>query len=208
MRTNLRQVATLAAEYSQVPSQVQECLELIRDCRRDLRLLIQLRSQHAAPLSARSGTLERIDSVISAAQTALDNVSKLVESCRPEAHKGRTPFRNKMKWVLADSHEFHTQRPALHRHHGAVQAELEFVRQAALTPAFGQQNQKNNDGDDIQRKATSFDDTKQAPQVFENYTLLEDLMGEISGTPAWDFIIRSRSSAHTIYQCLLIPPVL
>jgi hypothetical protein len=182
MRNNLRQVATLAAEYSQVSGQVQESLELIRQCRHDLQLLIQLRSQHAVFLATRAGTIERIDCVILAAQAALEKASKLVENCRPEVHKGRTPFRNKLKWVMADHHDFHNQRPVLGRHHDAVLAELKFVREAALTPAHTHQEQSNEYRADSVRKTTPLEDKIKPPQIFEDYTLLKGLMEDVSGT--------------------------
>ncbi|KAH6871411.1 hypothetical protein B0T10DRAFT_500556 [Thelonectria olida] len=171
----LRQIAALATEFDRVPNQVRGCLELVRTCDHDLQHLIQLRTEHARLLERHSGAIKRIDGIIKAARKALKDVCKLVENCRPEAHEGRTPLRNKLRWVLVDSRDFEHQEPGIRRHHAAILAELIFIRRVAVMASSSKQFRNR----DMERKKQLGLAAKPS-QVFENLTLLGDIIGDLS----------------------------
>ncbi|KAH7126110.1 hypothetical protein EDB81DRAFT_663142 [Dactylonectria macrodidyma] len=166
----LRRLTNLTIEYDQVPSEIRSCLELVRTCNKDLQLLIELRNEHLALLEQQTETLDRVNSIIEAAHVGLSEACEVVERCRPGAHRGKTPFRNRMKWILGDSLQFRNHEPVISRHHSAVLAELIFVRQMALwSPVADQQ------------KAIESRSIEKAPLVFDNIALLGDFMGDVPG---------------------------
>lgn len=167
--SRLRQIATLATDYDQVPDQVQVSLELVRTCDRDLQHLIQLRNEQAAVLEQDYITANRVDSIINNAQHGLDRVYKLVESCRPEAHEGKTPFKNKIRWILVDSLDFESHKPVISQHHVSVLEELNRLRQMALVASSKQQ--KNEEIEEVKTPKAEV----KTPQVFANLDLLGDI---------------------------------
>lgn len=165
----LRHLATLAVEYDQVPNEVRCCLELLRTCDQDLQRLIELRNEHLVLLEKQPEALDRVNKIIEAAHRGLVEVCEIVEKCRPEAHRGKTPFRNRMKWIFVDSMLFRNQEPVISRHHTSVLAELIFVRQIVLwAPVVEQQKIEQNQS------------VEKSPPVFENIALLGELMGDVS----------------------------
>ncbi|KAL6406862.1 hypothetical protein AUP68_09672 [Ilyonectria robusta] len=168
----LRHLATLAVEYDQVPNEVRCCLELLRTCDQDLQRLIELRNEHLVLLEKQPEALDRVNKIIEAAQTGLVEVCEIVEKCRPEAHRGKTPFRNRMKWIFVDSMLFRNQEPVISRHHTSVLAELIFVRQIVLWAPVAEQQKKIEQSQSIEK----------SPPVFENIALLGELMGDVSAS--------------------------
>ncbi|KAF7554375.1 hypothetical protein G7Z17_g2977 [Cylindrodendrum hubeiense] len=166
----IRHLATLIIEYDQVPNEVRCCLELVRTCDQDLQRLIQLRNEHLVLLEKQPEALERVNNIIEGAHNGLVEVCEIVERCRPEAHQGKTPFRNRVKWIFVDSMQFHNQEPVISRHHAAVLAELNFVRQIVLWAPMAEQ-QKIQESQPIEK----------ALPVFDNIALLGELMGDVSG---------------------------
>ncbi|KAF7554292.1 hypothetical protein G7Z17_g3032 [Cylindrodendrum hubeiense] len=165
----LRRLTSLTIEYDQVPDEIRCCLELVRTCNQDLQRLIELRNEHLALLEKQPDALERVNNIIGAAHKGLAEICEVVEKCRPEANRGKTPFRNRMKWIFGDSTQFRNQEPVISRHHATVLAELNFVRQVALWAPIADQ----------QRVSES--QTAEAPlPVFNNIGLLGDLMGDVS----------------------------
>lgn len=191
--TSLRQIATLAAEYNQIPDQVQQCLELVRHCDHDLRNLIQLREKHAALLRQQAGAVERIDSVISAAHLGLDNMRRLVESCHPQAHSGRSLFRNKMRWVMVDGSDFRSQQPALSRHRAAVLAESQFVYRLTLESSSSKRI-------DNVVKEERFPVEAKMSHVFEDFTLLKELMGDATGISTFGYTSGGHLAADNAFR--------
>lgn len=181
----LRQVATLAKEYNQVPTQVQRHLELIRKCNDDLRQLVQFRDDYATILGKTAGALERIDHLISNAHSCLDGMIQLIESCRPQEPKGGTAFRNRMKWVLVHSPDFQDQLqdqlPMVSRLHANILDELDSLRQTVLMATFDREERPKEEpqGEALQNDIPVVDIT--IPPVFKNLTLLNDLMGDALG---------------------------
>ncbi|KAH7136761.1 hypothetical protein B0J13DRAFT_80666 [Dactylonectria estremocensis] len=171
----LRRLTSLTIEYDQVPSEIRSCLELVRTCNKDLQRLIELRNEHLSLLEKQPETLDRVNSVIEAAHAGLAEACEVVERCRPGAHGGKTPFRNRMKWILGDSLQFRNHEPVISRHHSAVLAELIFVRQMTLWSPIPEQQTA------IERHSA-----EKAPMMFENITLLEDFMGDapVSTSPS------------------------
>jgi hypothetical protein len=178
----LRQVATLAKEYNQVPTQVQRHLELIRKCNDDLRQLIQFRDDYAAILGKSAGALERIDHLISNAHSCLDGMIQQIESCRPQEPNGGAAFRNRMKWVLVHSPDFQDQMPTVSRLHANILDELDSLRQTVLMATFDREERpKEEPREETTQKDVPVVDVT-VPPVFKNLTLLNDLMGDASGT--------------------------
>ncbi|KAI1020716.1 hypothetical protein LB504_011949 [Fusarium proliferatum] len=124
---------TWALDHDQVPNDIRRSLELVRTCDSDLQHLIELRQECLHLLQRRPKVLERVHSIIESAQRGLQEVCEIVERCRPEADRGgKTTFSKRMAWVLVDASEFKSQEPIVSRHHAAVLAELNFLRQIAL----------------------------------------------------------------------------
>lgn len=179
---SLRQMANLAKEYSQVSNRVQRYAELIQKCNDDLRHLIRLRHDHAVVLEKKLGTLDHIDDIISNAHTSLDNLTRLLEACRPpERHGEETSFRNKVKWILVHLPDFQDQQPALRRVHDHVLQELDLLRQTIIMSSFDEQSAvKKKPQIELEENRAQHTDITMPP-VFENLALLNDLMGDLPG---------------------------
>ncbi|KAH7228495.1 uncharacterized protein BKA55DRAFT_526860 [Fusarium redolens] len=154
-------------DVTQVPATIRHSLEFVRLCYQDLQHLIELRQAYLSLLEKRPVVLERINSIISAATKGLVEVCAIVEKCRPEAHRGRTGFRCRFQWIFFDEKDFHAHEPVIARHHAAVLAELNFLRQIVLfTPIAPAEDGKGET--DGKRKGTMF---------FDNVALWGDLFG-------------------------------
>ncbi|EXK78576.1 hypothetical protein FOQG_16766 [Fusarium oxysporum f. sp. raphani 54005] len=154
-------------DVTQVPSTVRHSLELVRTCYHDLQHLIELRQVCLSLLEKRPAVLQRVNSIISTATEGLVEVCAIVEKCRPEAHRGRTGFRCRFQWIFFDEKDFHAHEPVIARHHAAVLAELNFLRQILLfTPIAPVEDGKGEA--DGKRKGTMF---------FDNVALWGDLFG-------------------------------
>lgn len=128
---SLRLAFNAVTDTSRVPNEIRTCLELVQTCHQDLQDLISLRSHHLGLLEAAPAPiLARLNSVIDQANRGLAAARCIVEKCRPEAHQGKsTLLHSQLEWVWSASSEFKCQEPLLSRHHAAVLAELNFLRQ-------------------------------------------------------------------------------
>ncbi|KAF5718324.1 hypothetical protein FGLOB1_1698 [Fusarium globosum] len=162
---------TWALDHDQVPNDIRRSLELVRTCDSDLQHLIELRQECLHLLQRRPKVLERVHSIIESAQRGLQEVCEIVERCRPEADRGgKTTFSKRMAWVLVDASEFKSQEPIVSRHHAAVLAELNFLRQIALLAPVPEPVK-------VKEKCGVRDEAA----VFDNVALLGDLLGDATG---------------------------
>ncbi|KAJ6788468.1 hypothetical protein PWT90_02613 [Aphanocladium album] len=129
--TSLRSTFNTVTNTGRVPNEIRICLELVQTCHKDLQDLISLRNDHLVLLEAApSQILERLNTVIDQANRGLAAARCIVEKCRPDASNGnKTPLHSQIEWVWRGSSEFRCQEPLLSRHHAAVLAELNFMRQ-------------------------------------------------------------------------------
>ena len=162
---------TWILDHDQVPNDIRRSLELVRTCDSDLQHLIELRNDCLRLLQRRPKVLQRVHTIIESAQKGLQEVCEIVERCRPESDRGtRTTFSKRMAWVLVESSEFKSQEPIVSRHHAAVLAELNFLRQIALMAPVAEQ-EKREEKKGIVKEAA----------VFDNVALLGDLLGDMKG---------------------------
>ncbi|KAJ4024035.1 hypothetical protein NW766_000265 [Fusarium irregulare] len=160
---------TWILDHDQVPNDIRRSLELVRTCDSDLQHLIELRNDCLPLLQRRPKVLQRVHTIIESAQKGLQEVCEIVERCRPENDRGtRTTFSKRMAWVLVESSEFKSQEPIVSRHHAAVLAELNFLRQIALMAPVSEP-EKREEKKGIVKEAA----------VFDNVALLGDLLGDM-----------------------------
>ncbi|PQK13652.1 hypothetical protein BB8028_0004g05830 [Beauveria bassiana] len=128
---SLQSAFSTVTDTGRVPNEIRICLELVQTCHKDLQDLISLRNDHLILLEAAPAQiLQRLNSVIDQANRGLAAARCIVERCRPEANRGRrTSLHGQLEWVWGASSEFRRQEPLLSRHHAAVLAELNFLRQ-------------------------------------------------------------------------------
>lgn len=156
-------------DHNQVPNDIRRSLELVRTCDLDLQHLIELRNDCIHLLKRRPKVLQRVHTIIESAQKGLQEVCEIVEKCRPENDRGsRTTFSKRMAWVLVEASEFKSQEPIVSRHHAAVLAELNFLRQIALMAPIAELEERE------EKRGTVVDAT-----VFDNVALLGDLLGDL-----------------------------
>ncbi|KAF5615221.1 hypothetical protein F52700_13515 [Fusarium sp. NRRL 52700] len=161
---------TWALDHGQVPNDIRRSLELVRTCDSDLQHLMELRQECLHLLQRRPKVLERVHNIIESAQRGLQEVCEIVERCRPEsARGGKTTFSKRMAWVLVDASEFKSQEPIVSRHHAAVLAELNFLRQIALLAPVPEPAR-------VEEKCSVRDEAA----VFDNFALLGDLLGDMT----------------------------
>ncbi|SCV55224.1 uncharacterized protein FFB14_14011 [Fusarium fujikuroi] len=200
---------TWALDHDQVPNDIRRSLELVRTCDSDLQHLIELRQECLHLLQRRPKVLERVHSIIESAQRGLQEVCEIVERCRPEADRGgKTTFSKRMAWVLVDASEFKSQEPIVSRHHAAVLAELNFLRQIALlAPVPEPVKVKEKRG------------VRDEAAVFDNVALLGDLLGDATAsirkpqivqsidapTPTIVFNTNAESATPTTQSLLQVP---
>lgn len=175
----------LIVESAQADDQVRRSFHLVRTCDRDLQHLISLRDAHLDILERKPIELQRVNAIIEDAHKGLLEVGRIVEKCRPEAHKGRLPFYRRGGWTLFNFKEFNSQVPVINGHHQSVLTEITFLRQIALyiPPP-------------VQMEAVRID-TKEAKEKrinIDNINLLSALMGGRSGMFASLFTIILHSS--------------
>ncbi|KAF4998036.1 hypothetical protein FDECE_11913 [Fusarium decemcellulare] len=158
-----------SGNHGQVPNEIRRSLELVRTCDKDLQHLIELRNECLPLLQRRPRILERVHSIIEAAQAGLEEVCEIVEKCRPEAHNGKTPLSSRMAWLLVNASEFRSQEPVISRHHAAVLAELNFLRQVALFSSTSDSHKVEESGN-----------AQKDVAMFDHIGLLGDILGDIS----------------------------
>ncbi|KAF6834595.1 hypothetical protein CPLU01_04880 [Colletotrichum plurivorum] len=152
-------------DIDQVPSQVRRSLELVQTCHRDLQHLIEIRQECLSLLQQTPVIMNRVNEIIAVATQGLVEVCQIVEKCRPGAHNGKIPFKNRVAWVMFDSKEFKTHEPVISRHHSSVLSELNFLRQSALLAAHTGEKKPVTPG--IIGKSA---------EIFDNVALLGGLM--------------------------------
>lgn len=128
---SLRSAFNAVTDTGRVPNEIRICLELVQTCNQDLQDLISLRNTHLELLKAAPAhILERLNGVIDQANRGLAEARRIVEKCRPQAHReNKTPLHSQIEWAWSASSQFRCQEPLLSRHHAAVLAELNFLRQ-------------------------------------------------------------------------------
>ncbi|KAF9767022.1 hypothetical protein IL306_000465 [Fusarium sp. DS 682] len=162
---------TWALDHDQVPNDIRRSLELVRTCDSDLQHLIELRNECLPLLQRRPKVLHRVHTIIESAQRGLQEVCEIVERCRSEADRGgKTTFSKRMAWILVDASEFKSQEPIVSRHHAAVLAELNFLRQISLLAPVSEPAR-------VMEKYG----VKEDATVFDNIALLGDFLGDIAG---------------------------
>ncbi|RGP69845.1 hypothetical protein FLONG3_7671 [Fusarium longipes] len=164
---------TWILDHDQVPNDIRSSIELVRTCDSDLQHLIELRNDCLPLLERRPKVLQRVHTIIESAQKGLQEVCEIIERCRPENDRGtRTKFSKRMAWIVVESSEFKTQEPIVSRHHAAVLAELNFLRQIALmAPITGAEKREEKRG--VVKEAA----------VFDNVALLGDILGDLTIVP-------------------------
>lgn len=136
----------LAIELDQVPEDIRHCLELVQTCHRDTQHLIEMRNQNVVELQRRPKELERVDDIIITTLKGLQEVSELVEKCRPDANGGQTHLGKRLWWKYVDRDMFQMQLPIVERHHTSVVAELNYVRQLGLLSPAAQAGPQGGGG--------------------------------------------------------------
>lgn len=122
-------------ELKNTPADVKTCLDLVDRVNKDLQYLISLRTSYAKTLESTPEVLTRVDGVIQDGYQSIQSVGLLLEGCRTGAHGGQTPFRGRMKWVLADSAAFRFETVNLLVQHNTINVELTHLRNIeALQP--------------------------------------------------------------------------
>jgi hypothetical protein len=121
-----------AIDVDQVPKEIRRCCELVKTCYKDLQYLIELRGQYLDILRGRPRELHRVEGIIEDTQAGLVEVCRMVERCRPEAHKGKIPLGRRLWWMWVDKDEFDLHRPIIERHHTAVVNEVSWLRNLSL----------------------------------------------------------------------------
>ncbi|KAG6027307.1 hypothetical protein E4U41_000971 [Claviceps citrina] len=116
-----------------IEGDIRRCLDLVLTCHRDLQLLIHLRNQHLRFLElAPSHVLERVNHVIDTANQGLAEARRVIEKCRPRAHRGgggmRTSWQSQLEWMVCSAAGFRAQEPLITRQNAAVLAELGYLR--------------------------------------------------------------------------------
>ncbi|OAR01143.1 hypothetical protein LLEC1_05187 [Akanthomyces lecanii] len=136
---SLRSAFNAVTDTGRVPNEIRICLELVQTCHQDLQDLISLRNKYLELLEAAPDQiLTRLNTVIEQANRGLAAARAIVEKCRPEAHRGnKTPLFSQIEWAWSASSEFRCQEPLLSRHHAAVLAELNFLRQLTTWAVLG-----------------------------------------------------------------------
>ncbi|KAF6803525.1 hypothetical protein CSOJ01_10824 [Colletotrichum sojae] len=94
---------TFSIDIDQVPSQVRRSLELVQTCHRDLQHLIEIRQECLSLLQQTPVIMNHVNEIIAVATQGLVEVCQIVEKCRPGAHNGKIPFKNRVAWVMFDS---------------------------------------------------------------------------------------------------------
>ncbi|KAM0252775.1 hypothetical protein ACHAQJ_007613 [Trichoderma viride] len=170
IRSTYRAVS-VAIDSGDISNDMRRSLELVRTCHQDLQLLIKLRHENLHILEDQPQSLERLNTVIEKVHSGMVDAYRIVEKYRPELHTGKTSLQNQIAWASHDSREFQTLGPIMSQHHAAVLAEITFLRSLRIITTT------QNDIKKVEESSRS--DSK---SIFDNMGLLEDLMGDISGS--------------------------
>ncbi|EXV00501.1 hypothetical protein X797_006563 [Metarhizium robertsii] len=122
---------TSAVDKGRVSNEIRRGEDLLQACYRDLQHLIDLRNQHLEFLETTPRhIIERINTVIDLANKGLIEGRRIIEKCRPKAHRGmKMTLHSRIEWSLRSSVDFHRQESVIIRDNAAVLAELNYLRQ-------------------------------------------------------------------------------
>lgn len=122
---------TSAVDNGSVSNEIRRGEDLLQACYRDLQHLIDLRNQHLEFLETTPRhILERINTVIDLANKGLIEGRRIIEKCRPKAHRGmKMTLHSRIEWSLRSSVDFHRQESVIIRDNAAILAELNYLRQ-------------------------------------------------------------------------------
>ncbi|KAH7191732.1 uncharacterized protein B0J16DRAFT_331692 [Fusarium flagelliforme] len=134
----------------QASNQVRRSLSLVRTCDEDLQYLITLRDRYLGILERMPIELHRLNCIIEDAHNGLLEVGRIVERCRPEAHKGKIPLFRRGVWALFDLDDFNSQVPIMICHHQSVLTEIQYLRSFAPHPSTSEQGQEIDTKVDLQ----------------------------------------------------------
>ncbi|KID65202.1 hypothetical protein MAN_06213, partial [Metarhizium hybridum] len=140
---------TSAVDKGRVSNEIRRGEDLLQACYRDLQHLIDLRNQHLEFLeTAPRHILERINAVIDLANKGLIEGRRIIEKCRPKAHRGmKMTLHSRIEWSLRSSVDFHRQESVIIRDNAAVLAELNYLRQITAWTLPGNMATTRNDPD-------------------------------------------------------------
>ncbi|KAL6819984.1 hypothetical protein V8C40DRAFT_276484 [Trichoderma camerunense] len=171
IRSTYRAVS-VAIDGENISNDMRRSLELVRTCNHDLQELIRLRDEHLRLLEKQPQILERLNSIIEKVHNGLLDASRIVEKYRPELHSGKKSLQTQITWAHRDSQEFQAMGPTMSQHNATILAEISFLRSLTI---FTTQS-KHEEAKEIEILGS--DDKT----LFNNLELLEDFMGDVSGS--------------------------
>ncbi|PNP58361.1 hypothetical protein THARTR1_01876 [Trichoderma harzianum] len=171
IRSTYRAVS-VAIDGENISNDMRHSLELVRTCNQDLQDLIRLRNEHLRLLEKQPQTLERLNSIIEKVHNGLLDASRIVEKYRPELHSGKKSLQTQIAWAHRDSQEFQALGPTMSQHNATILAEIDFLRSLTIITT-------QNKPEEVKEIEILGADDK---TLFNNLELLEDFMGDVSGT--------------------------
>ncbi|KAL7957975.1 hypothetical protein V8C34DRAFT_314380 [Trichoderma compactum] len=171
IRSTYRAVS-VAIDGETISNDMRRSLELVRTCNQDLQELIRLRNEHLRLLEKQPQTLERLNSNIERVRNGLLEASRIVEKYRPELYSGKKSLQTQIAWAHGDSREFQALEPTMSQHNATILAEISFLRSLAVITT----QQKPEEAKEVEILGS--DDKT----LFNNLELLEDFMGDVSGS--------------------------
>ncbi|KAL7916719.1 hypothetical protein GGI35DRAFT_466250 [Trichoderma velutinum] len=170
IRSTYRAVS-VAIDGENISNDMRRSLELVRTCNQDLQELIRLRNEHLQLLEKQPQTLERLNSIIEKVHKGLLDASRIVEKYRPELHAGKKSLHTQIAWAHRDSQEFQALGPTMSQHNATILAEISFLRSLTIITQSRPEEAKETE-------ILGSDDKT----LFNNLELLEDFMGDVSGS--------------------------
>ncbi|KAK0763489.1 hypothetical protein N5P37_002866 [Trichoderma harzianum] len=171
IRSTYRAVS-VAIDGENISNDMRRSLELVRTCNQDLQELIRLRNEHLRLLEKQPQILERLNSIIEKVHNGLLEASRIVEKYRPELHLGKRSLQTQIAWAHRDSQEFQAMGPTMSQHNATILAEISFLRSLTIITT----QTKAEEAKEIEILGS--DDKT----LFNNLELLEDFMGDVSGS--------------------------
>lgn len=171
IRSTYRAVS-VAIDGENISNDMRRSLELVRTCNQDLQELIRLRNEHLSLIEKQPQILERLNSIIEKVHNGLLEASRIVEKYRPELHSGNKSLKTQISWAHRDSQEFQAMGPTMSQHNATILAEISFLRSLTIITT-------QSKPDEVKEIEILGSDDK---TLFNNLELLEDFMGDVSGT--------------------------
>ncbi|OPB36239.1 hypothetical protein A0O28_0110150 [Trichoderma guizhouense] len=170
IRSTYRAVS-VAIDGENISNDMRRSLELVRTCNQDLQELIRLRNEHLRLLEKQPQILERLNSIIEKVHNGLLEASRIVEKYRPELHSGKKSLQTQIAWAHRDSQDFQAMGPTMSQHNATILAEISFLRSLTIITTQSKPEAK-------EIEILGSDDKT----LFNNLELLEDFMGDVSGS--------------------------